>query len=118
MGPGMLFALLDEVDPANRSFAHECLGPDILGCETEFLRIHQLDPGLAAGRNHPVSLVKVHAKRLFNDHMLPGGSTVNDKSGMKVIGYADQDYIHLGQFDRLTIVGKEFWYAEFLSERP
>src|SRR5262249_9081286 len=48
----MLFALLDQINLTDRPLIYERLGPDILGGETQFLGIHQLDLGIAAGRYH------------------------------------------------------------------
>jgi hypothetical protein len=51
---GVLLALLDDDDVAQRPLVDELLGAHVLRCEEQLLGVHHLHPGVATGRDHRV----------------------------------------------------------------
>ena len=106
MRAGVLLALLDQDDVAERALVDELLGAHVLRREEQLLGVHQLDAGLAAGGDHRVGLFQGQAERLLADDVLAGAGGVDADLRVQVVRHPDGDHVEIVALEHLSVIGE------------
>ena len=91
----VLLGLFEQHGAAKHAVIEQLLQPDVLGREAQLFRVHQLDAGLIARRDHAIRVRQVQAQRFLDDHMLAGLRSLHRDLAVSEVGCADHDHVDL-----------------------
>ena len=102
----MFLGLLEQHGMTERAAVEQLLQADILGSKAQFLRIHQLDLGSAAGGEHLVGLRQAQAHRFLEDDMLARSRGVQSDFAVQVVWNPEDHQVNLIQIEQFAVVGE------------
>ena len=114
--PEMFFALLDEMNFAERAGIRHFLGFQIFWREEKLLTVQQKNAVAFRHRNHFFTLGNGHRQRFFANNVFTGRGDVFRHLRVQTIRRGDGNHFDVGLFQHLAVVGVHARDAKFLSQ--